>query len=121
LGLYVPVFSEVTEDEIHGAPAEVISTFEELREIAEWITLTADVIPLAQQYLKDGKFSKRMFADTLHIALASVNRVDILVSWNFRDIVNLNKIVVYNSVNIRMGYPVIEIRNPREILHEKNL
>ena len=58
-----------------------------------------------------------MLTDTLHIALASVNRADILVSWNFRDIVNLNKIVIYNSVNLKLGYPLVEIRNPREIIH----
>ncbi len=68
--------------------------------------------------MKEGKFSRRMLVDTLHIAIASINKIDILVSWNFRDIVNLNKIVIYNAVNIKCGYPLVEIRNPREILHD---
>lgn len=39
-----------------------------------------------------------------------VARVDVLVSWNFRHIVNLQRIHGYNSVNLRRGYPMIEIR-----------
>ncbi len=58
-----------------------------------------------------------MLVDTLHIAVATVNKIDILVSWNFRDIVNLNKILIYNSVNIKSGYQMIEIRAPREVIH----
>ena len=48
----------------------------------------------------------------------SIHRVDILASWNFHDIVNLNKIIIYNSVNLKLGYPQIEIRNPREVIHD---
>ena len=118
LGLYIPVVSEVTEDEIQGAPAEVKKTFNELADISEYVELSGDAIKLADQYIKDGKFTRRMLFDTLHIACATVNRIDILVSWNFRDIVNLNKIVIYDSVNIKNGYSPIQIRNPREVLHE---
>jgi hypothetical protein len=57
--------------------------------------------------------------DSQHIAIATVNRVDILVSWNFKHIVNLTKIRLYNSVNLKYGYPLLEIRSPREIIHER--
>ncbi|MBI4549081.1 MAG: PIN domain protein [Ignavibacteriae bacterium] len=117
-GLYIPVVSNITANEIQGAPAEVIKTFNALFEIAEAIELNEEAVYLAQRYIQEGKFSKRMLTDALHIATASVHRVDILVSWNFRDVVNLNKIVLYHAVNLKMGYPQIEIRNPQEILHE---
>ena len=43
------------------------------------------------------------------------NEVDILASWNFKYIVNIDKIRDYNSVSLRLGYPILEIRKPREI------
>jgi len=42
----------------------------------------------------------------------------LMVSWNFKHIVNLNRIRLYNSVNLKLGYPMIEIRSPREVLDE---
>jgi len=117
-GLYVPVVSVLTEEEMKEAPSFVRQTFQDMRKYSRFIQLTDDAVALSKQYMKDGKFTRRMLVDTLHIAIASVNKIDILVSWNFRDIVNLNKIVIYNAVNIKSGYPVVEIRNPREILHD---
>ena len=58
-------------------------------------------------------------ADAQHIAIATVGRVDVLVSWNFKHIVNLQRIHGYNSVNLRRGYPMIEIRTPREVLSDE--
>ena len=54
-----------------------------------------------------------------HIAIATVARVDVLVSWNFKHIVNLRRIHGYNSVNLRRGYPTLEIRAPREVLSDE--
>lgn len=60
-----------------------------------------------------------MLADAQHIAIATVARVDVLVSWNFKHIVNLQRIRGYNSVNLRKGYPLLEIRTPRELLTDE--
>jgi hypothetical protein len=49
-----------------------------------------------------------------HIPFATVARVDVLVSWNFKHIVNLKRIHAYNAVNLKRGYPLLEIRIPRE-------
>ena len=54
-------------------------------------------------------------SDALHIALATAARVDVLVSWNFKHIVNLKRIHAYNAVNLKRGYPLLEIRTPREV------
>ena len=54
--------------------------------------------------------------DARHIALATVSHVNVLVSWNFRHIVNLWRIQAYNSVNLREGYSMLEIRTPREVV-----
>jgi hypothetical protein len=60
-----------------------------------------------------------MRADALHIALATVARVDVLVSWNFKHIVNLTRIHAYNAVNLKRGYPLLEIRTPQEIVEDE--
>ena len=58
-------------------------------------------------------------ADAQHIAMATIARVDVLVSWTFKHIVNLERIHGYNSVNLRRGYPLLEIRFPREVLRNE--
>ena len=55
----------------------------------------------------------------LEDAPLNVNRADILVSWNFKHIVNYKLIRLYNSVNLKYGYPVLEIRTPRETIEPK--
>ncbi|MGA2298288.1 MAG: PIN domain protein, partial [FCB group bacterium] len=63
--------------------------------------------------------TKKSLADTQHIAIATVQHVDLLVSWNFKHIVNYNKIRLYNSINIKYGYNILEIRSPRDLTDEK--
>jgi hypothetical protein len=74
---------------------------------------------LAEAYIAAGVLKGTMRADAQHIAIATVARVDVLVSWNFKHIVNLQRIHGYNSVNLRQGYPMIEIRTPREVLSDE--
>ncbi len=71
---------------------------------------------LAENYLYERILGKASFNDANHIAIATVNRIDVLVSWNFRHIVNLDKIRLFNSVNIKLGYPTIDIRSPKELI-----
>jgi hypothetical protein len=68
----------------------------------------------------DGALSPNMIADAQHIAVATVARVDVLVSWNFKHIVNLGRIRRYNSVNLREGYALLEIRSPQEVLQDES-
>jgi predicted nucleic acid-binding protein len=83
----------------------------------ERIQLTEEAIKLADTYIAEKVVGKTSIADCRYIALATVNRVDVLASWNFKHIVNLDRIKGYNSVNYRLGYPMIEIRSPKDLLH----
>ena len=56
--------------------------------------------------------------DALHIALATLAKADVLVSWNFRHMVNWRRIRVCNKVNRENGYSAIDIRTPEEIVHD---
>jgi len=58
----------------------------------------------------------KSWADALHIATATVAGVDLLVSWNFKHIVNARRIRAFNGVNVRAGYSQIDIRTPREAI-----
>jgi hypothetical protein len=50
-----------------------------------------------------------------HIALATIDEVDMLVSWNFKHIVNFDKIRQFNTVNKELGHKLIRILSPREV------
>lgn len=84
------------------------------------LVTTAEAKKLADMYIQKGALTNKSYHDAVHIALATLNHADVLASWNFKHIVNLNRIRLYNSINLRMGYNLIEIRTPREILNIRN-
>lgn len=69
-----------------------------------------------EAYLARGIVGPGSRSDALHVALATVGRVDVFVSWNFRHIVNLCKIRMFNAVSFEWGYGLLEIRTPKEVL-----
>ncbi len=110
------VLSELTVRELETAPAGVRSILKQVPvEHIETLALSREAEELAVAYIEDGAIGARMRADALHIALATWARVDVLVSWNFKHIVNLKRIHAYNAVNLKRGYPMLEIRTPREV------
>ncbi|MBD0287111.1 MAG: PIN domain-containing protein [Flavisolibacter sp.] len=86
----------------------------------ERIELTEEAITLAGTYIKEKVVGQTSITDCRHIALATINKVDVLSSWNFKHIVNLDKIKGYNSVNLRLGYMMIEIRSPKDLINYGN-
>ncbi len=63
---------------------------------------------------------KRPISKLVLIAMATAYRAEFLVSWNFKHIVNIDKIKGYNSINIKNGYKQLEIRSPREFEKYEN-
>jgi hypothetical protein len=119
-GEFVLVLSSLTVQELAVAPAEVRRRLAAVPEAhIETLQLNAEAKELGEAYLDAGVLPAKMRADAQHIAMATVGRVDVLVSWNFKHIVNLRRIHGYNSVNLRKGYPMIEIRTPREVLPDE--
>ena len=80
------------------------------------VELTEEAKILADQYIAEQVVGATSKADCQHIAMATINKVDVLVSWNFKHIVNLKRIRGYNSVNLKLNYTMLEIRTPKEIL-----
>ena len=119
-GEFTFVLSTLTVQELAAAPDEVRGRLALVPEAhIETLQLDAEARELAEAYIDAGVITSKMRADAQHIAIATVARVDVLVSWNFKHIVNLQRIHGYNSVNLRSGYPTLEIRAPREVLRNE--
>lgn len=117
VGKAVLVLSDLTVIELEEAPPEVRAALDQVPEThREYLELTEEAAELAGRYLAAGVFEPSKLVDAQHIAIATVARVDVLVSWNFRHIVNLARIHGCNSVNLRYGHPVLEIRSPQEVI-----
>ena len=78
--------------------------------------LTPEAIELADKYIEAKVVGKTSRIDCQHIAIATLTNADVLVSWNFKHIVNLDRIRGYNGINYKNGYKMIEIRTPKEII-----
>ena len=119
-GDYVLVVSDLTIQELARAPAAVRRHLADVpEEHIETVRLSADSRELAEAYISEGVVTASMRADAQHIAMATLARVDVLVSWNFKHVVNLQRIRGYNSVNLRRDCATIEIRSPRELLRDE--
>jgi predicted nucleic acid-binding protein len=116
-GEHALVLSTLTLRELTRAPEEVRSLSDKVAiEHLEMIDLSEEAHELALAYIRHGSLAARMENDAIHIALATIARVDVLVIWNFKHVVNLNKIRIYNGVNLEMGYATLEILTPKEVI-----
>jgi len=116
LGRYVLVVSSTNLEELRRAPEQVRQLLKDLlRNTKEFFHLTDEVATLRDAYLESGVIRSEGFFDAEHIAFATVAKVDLIVSWNFKHIVNFHKIRGYHAVNILNGYPTIPIHSPLEV------
>ncbi len=106
-------FSEVNDAELTNAPDRV----KEVKGLIpadcfRYVEMTDEVRELALKYIEEGALGKASRNDAYHIAIASANRIDCLISWNFKHIVNYDKMRMFNAVNMLHGYPTITIYSP---------
>jgi predicted nucleic acid-binding protein len=115
-GFFMLLLSSLTEAEIQDAPYEVKEIYKEFRNCDhEFIELNVESIELADAYLKRKIIPVSFRNDAQHISMATASGADILVSWNFKHIVNFEKVRRFNAVNLDMGYKPIAIYSPREV------
>lgn len=109
------LYSSVTQDELINAPENVKGLVKSLKaEYTEFLEMSDEAVDLATKCITEKVVEQTSYADCLHIALATIKKADFLVSWNFKHIVNIQRIWGYNSINIKNGYKQLEIRSPRE-------
>ena len=121
LGQIKCVYSNLTESELTNAPERVRDYFETIKdECKEKVFVTPEGLKLAQTYVDEKVVGETSLDDCIHIAIAALSKVNMLISWNFKHIVNIYRIRGYNSINLRLGYPILEIHSPKEIVNYGN-
>lgn len=112
---------EIATSEV--ARREILATADEARRASMLATLaevsilplTSEAESLARRYMTAGIFPTGVEEDALHVAVAVLARQDILVSWNFKHLVNQRRRLLIDSLNIAAGLPTIRILPPPEI------
>lgn len=112
------VVSDLLDLELISAPLQVRDLLTKYSDDKfQRVELTQEAVKLADMYIDEKVVGITSIEDCRHIAIATIHKVDVLVSWNFKHIVNLDRIKGYNSVNLRLGYSMIEIRSPQDLIN----
>ncbi|TXE19476.1 type II toxin-antitoxin system VapC family toxin [Psychroflexus gondwanensis] len=120
IGEFTILLSTMIDEELEFAPERIKTLFSKLDDsCTEFLKDTDEAVDLASQYIEEKVVGQTSYADCLHIALATVYQADLLVSWNYKHIVNIERIRGYNSINIKNGYRHLEIRSPRDLTNHK--
>lgn len=120
-GEVIFVISDLLDLELINAPQQVKDhLFKYSTDKFQRVELTEEAVQLSDAYIHEKVVGKTSLEDCRHIALATIHKVDVLASWNFKHIVNLDRIKGYNSVNLRLGYSMIEIRSPKDLVNYGN-
>ena len=108
--------SELAQQELAQTPDPVRRA--QLQALLTGVTiypLTGEIRQLTQQYLQAGVFTPVMLNDALHVAAAVLTRQDILLSWNFKHLVNRRRRARIHEINTALGLPTLEILAPPEV------
>ncbi|MBI5896256.1 MAG: PIN domain-containing protein [Desulfobacterales bacterium] len=115
-GNFSVILSEQTLRELSRSPDSVQAVWQNLpAHSVENIPVDDEISELAYAYIVAKVLGAASIGDALHVAAATVAGADLILSWNFKHIVNFNRIRGFNSVNIRMGYRAMTILSPKEV------
>lgn len=118
-GKFTIVLSDVTVGELEDAPERVRALPETIpASNIELVNITEEELRLAGKYVSEGALTPKYYSDAQHISISTKLKVESLVSWNFRHMVNFFRIKQYNSINLKFGYSIIDIRTPKEVTYE---
>lgn len=115
-GRFDVITTETVMKELKKAPEHIDPFVEEVMPHMLVLDLTPEITALRDAYISAGILGESSLDDAEHIAAATIERVDLLVSWNFKHIVHFDKIRAYNAINVLKGWRAIDIRCPREVI-----
>lgn len=115
-GRFYVITTRTVMKELSKAPERVCGFVDDLLAHMKILKPSAEVDALRDAYIDAGILGKSSRDDAEHIAAATIEKVDLLVSWNFKHIVHFDKIRAYNGVNALKGYGSIDIRSPQEVI-----
>lgn len=118
-GHVILLVSDILIEELLRAPNNVKDLLDSLPDLClERVFSSWESIRLRDCYLSSGVVGPSCSSDAHHVAIATVVRADLLVSWNFKHIVHYAKIRGFDGVNLLEGCSPIEIRTPREVISD---
>jgi hypothetical protein len=106
-------------DELAASPPGVRGLYAEMLAFADIVDVPSAALHLRSAYIAAGVVSARHALDALHVATATVSKCAMIVSWNFKHIVNYRRIPMYNAVNALNGYNAIAIYSPLELVNDE--
>lgn len=116
-GNLVLLISDLLLEELSRAPPAVLAVLDGLPvDSTEALTSSEESRRLRDAYLAANVVRVGSESDAHHVALATIARADLIVSWNFKHIVRVDKIKMFNAVNLMEGYGLIDIRSPLEVV-----
>ena len=111
------LMSNLLVQELSPAPLEVQHVLDNLPVAnVERLDISDEALQLQAFYINELVVGPACANDALHVALATVAHADVIVSWNFKHIVHLDKMRGFNAINLREGYPQLTILSPLEVI-----
>ncbi|RJP75796.1 MAG: hypothetical protein C4524_11390 [Candidatus Zixiibacteriota bacterium] len=119
-GRYRSLVSDLTLDEVGRAGTELSQAMRTAMAglFLERLPESRESLELAEVYVKNHVFGPRYADIARHLAVAVLNRTDALVSWDFRNLVSLNRLRLIHAVNIQKGLPLLAVVSPEEVIYE---
>jgi len=111
--------SPVVLFELENSPEKVSKFFSAHTDLFEILEPDDSSLRLQTEYLRHGVLTEKSENDALHIAIASVHNCNIIVSWNFKHIVNWKRIPFFNAINVEQGHSTIQIYSPWEVIGDE--
>lgn len=120
-GIWEGYISTIVLEEVERAPDSVREKIGRRLRESPLLVLeeSSESQALARAYVLAGAIPSDYEDDARHIAIATVNDIRTIVSWNFRHMVNIERKRKINSVNLREGLPLIDLVSPWEVSYEE--
>lgn len=112
---YDVYISEIVLDELSAAPEELKNKFFEAVAGFSVLSVNEEAENLAKDYIAQGIFPLKYLDDAMHVAIASVNGIGYLLSWNFKHLVKVKTRRLVALVNTMKNYQPVEIIAPPEL------
>ena len=115
---YRPVVSKLVSRELERVPEPHRTAYLKLVAPLEQLELTDEATILAEGYISRGIFHRKYIADALHVAVASVHKIEYLVTWNFGHLANVRRQARIRLFNTAAGFFVPMIVTPEFLVSE---
>jgi predicted nucleic acid-binding protein len=117
LSEYEAFISPLVRHEIEQTAEPYRSAYLKIIEPVKNLPVSEEAAILAEGYISRGIFHRKHLLDAFHVALASVNEIDYLVTWSFGRLANVRKQARIRAFNLSAGFFVPTITTPEFLVH----